>query len=105
MVSIEITDRQGNASFASGQVGGSLMEAIYHSAASETFATCGGCLSCATCHVYIELTGGGRLSPAGVDESDLLSALQFRNERSRLSCQVPIFADTPLWRVTIAPEE
>ncbi|MDO6415277.1 2Fe-2S iron-sulfur cluster-binding protein [Sphingomonas sp. BIUV-7] len=105
MVFIEITDRQGNASSANGQVGGSLMDAICRSVASETFATCGGCLSCATCHVYIGPTSEGRLSPAGEEERDLLSALRFRNERSRLSCQVPIFADTPLWRVTIAPEE
>lgn len=105
MVGIELSDRAGNAVSIIGDAGGTLMEAIRDSGFSDAFATCGGCLSCATCHVYVEPVREGSISPRGDDEEDLLSALQYRDGRSRLSCQVYLFDDTPRLHVTIAPEE
>jgi 2Fe-2S ferredoxin len=56
-------------------------------------AECGGCLSCATCHVYVDERFVARLAPASSDESELLSgAAAERRPESRLSCQIPVTA-------------
>ena len=41
----------------------SLMEAIRDAGVDEMLAMCGGCCSCATCHVYIEESGGDLSEP------------------------------------------
>ena len=52
-------------------------------------AECGGCLSCATCHVYVDPAFADRLPPMSEDEEDLLSGVSAeRQATSRLSCQL-----------------
>lgn len=56
-------------------------------------AECGGCLSCATCHVYVEEKFLGLLEPAGKDEQDMLEFVAAeRRPGSRLSCQIAVTA-------------
>lgn len=56
-------------------------------------AECGGCLSCATCHVYVEEKFLGLLEPASADEQEMLNfTAAERRPESRLSCQIPITA-------------
>ena len=62
-------------------------------------AICGGMCSCATCHVYIAPEWVDELPARQSDESDLSRELQFRQETSRLSCQVP-----PRARISMACE-
>ncbi len=50
---------------------------------------CGGCLSCATCHVVVDSAWAARVGPPGADESMLLEAtVAPRQATSRLSCQI-----------------
>ncbi len=50
---------------------------------------CGGCCSCATCHVYVESVGAGELPPMDDAENGLLDgAAAERQENSRLGCQI-----------------
>ena len=54
-------------------------------------AECGGCLSCATCHVYVDPSDMDRLPPMAADEDELLSGVAAeRRPTSRLSCQLPM---------------
>ncbi|MGE0724060.1 MAG: 2Fe-2S iron-sulfur cluster-binding protein [Alphaproteobacteria bacterium] len=54
-------------------------------------ADCGGCCSCATCHVYVDPVFAGRLTPPDENEDDLLSGTAAeRRATSRLSCQIPV---------------
>jgi 2Fe-2S ferredoxin len=54
-------------------------------------ADCGGCCSCATCHVYVDPAFVGRLTPPDENEDDLLSGTAAeRRTTSRLSCQIPV---------------
>ena len=56
-------------------------------------AECGGCLSCATCHVYVDDAFLPLLAPASDDENDMLSGVVAeRRPQSRLSCQIPVAA-------------
>jgi 2Fe-2S ferredoxin len=56
-------------------------------------AECGGCLSCATCHVYVDQRFLGLLEPANSDEDGLLTGVAAeRRPESRLSCQIVVTA-------------
>lgn len=103
MVQISLTDRAGEQRVIEADPGLSLMEAIRDSGVDELLALCGGCCSCATCHVYVE--GTDALSGPSDDENDLLDSSDHRTERSRLSCQISLTAALDGLRVTIAPED
>lgn len=82
-----------------------LMEAIRNAGIDELLALCGGCCSCATCHVYVDPDFAGRLPPITEDESDLLDSSDHRTAASRLSCQIPLGASLDGLAVRIAPED
>ena len=69
-------------------------------------AACGGCASCATCHVYISEAWVSRLPPREQVE-DLLLAYSdhFDKGRSRLSCQITMTPEMNGLTLEIAPEE
>jgi 2Fe-2S ferredoxin len=81
------------------------MEVIRENGFDELLALCGGCCSCATCHVYVDPEFADRLPPMSDDENDLLDSSDHRTERSRLSCQIPFSAGLAGLRVQIAPED
>ncbi|MDP1026866.1 2Fe-2S iron-sulfur cluster-binding protein [Sphingomonas sp. KR1UV-12] len=102
MPTIIVTTRDGIEHDLDAAAGSSVMEAIRDAGFDELLAICGGCCSCATCHVYVE--EGGALPRLSADEDDLLDSSDHRTARSRLSCQLPAGAADGL-RVRIAPED
>jgi 2Fe-2S ferredoxin len=85
--------------------GQSVMLSIRDSGIDELLALCGGCCSCATCHVYVEPAFMAKLPPVGPDENDLLDSSSHRTDESRLSCQITMKADLDGMTVRIAPED
>jgi 2Fe-2S ferredoxin len=83
----------------------SLMEAIRNHGVDELLALCGGCCSCATCHVYVSESDLGKLPPMAAGENDLLESSSHRTARSRLSCQIQLNSRLEGMTVTIAPED
>ncbi|HVR90919.1 MAG TPA: 2Fe-2S iron-sulfur cluster-binding protein [Novosphingobium sp.] len=83
----------------------SVMEGIRDNGFDELLALCGGCCSCATCHVHVDPAFADKLPAMSEDENDLLESSDFRTEHSRLSCQIPFTAALDGLRVTIAPED
>ncbi|GGF45263.1 ferredoxin [Aliidongia dinghuensis] len=54
-------------------------------------AECGGCLSCATCHIYVDTAWADRLPAPDAAESELLDGVAAeRRPTSRLSCQLTV---------------
>ena len=52
---------------------------------------CGGCLGCATCHVYVEPSQVALLAPPSTQEVELLANVGApRKPNSRLSCQIKV---------------
>jgi ferredoxin, 2Fe-2S len=50
---------------------------------------CGGCLACASCHVYVDDAWMAKLVPLGEDEDTMLTQVSSaRKPNSRLSCQI-----------------
>jgi 2Fe-2S ferredoxin len=71
-------------------LGQTVMEAIRSAGVDEMLALCGGCCSCATCHVVVDEAFADKLPAVSEDEDDLLDSVEDRQPHSRLSCQLPI---------------
>ena len=105
MPRLNIVDRHGNEHQVEGRAGWSVMEIIRENGFDELLALCGGCMSCATCHVHVDPDWFGQLKPRGADEDDLLDTSDHKEATSRLSCQILFAKELDGLRVTIAPED
>lgn len=105
MAKLLVTNREGEETAIDVENGISVMEAIRDNGFDELLALCGGCCSCATCHVYVAPGFEGKLPAMSEDENDLLDSSDHRNDASRLSCQIEMSADLDGLKVTIAPED
>lgn len=68
--------------------GESVMQAALRANINGIEAECGGCLSCATCHVYVRGAVGNLSDPADEEINMLDFVAAERLESSRLSCQL-----------------
>ncbi len=105
MPKLIVTKRDGETVELEGKVGLSVMEVIRDHGIDELLALCGGCCSCATCHVHVDPAFAGLVAPMSEDENDLLDSSDHRDAQSRLSCQIPFVATLDGLRVTIAQED
>jgi 2Fe-2S ferredoxin len=105
MPRLTIVNRAGEAHEVAGRAGWSVMENIREHGFDELMALCGGCLSCATCHVHVDPEWFGKLKPMKGDEDDLLDTSEHRVATSRLSCQILFSAELDGLKVQIAPED
>ena len=70
-------------------VGHSLMEAAVANNVPNVIGECGGCLSCATCHVYVDPGWYERTGKVSELEDEMLEiTVAERKPNSRLSCQI-----------------
>jgi ferredoxin, 2Fe-2S len=105
MAELIIVTRDGTERTVEGRAGWSVMENIRDNGFDELLALCGGCCSCATCHVHVDEPWLGVLPPMGPDEDDLLDSSDHRRANSRLSCQIEYGEALDGLRVRIAPED
>ena len=105
MPKLTVVNRAGEESTVEVAEGLTVMEAIRDNGFDELLALCGGCCSCATCHVHVDPAFTDKLPPMSEDEDDLLDSSDHRTETSRLSCQVPFTAELDGLKVTIAEED
>lgn len=105
MPKMTVVNRSGEESTIAVEDGLTVMEAIRDNGFDELLALCGGCCSCATCHIYVDPAFAEKLPAISEDEDDLLESSDHRTEQSRLSCQVPLTADLDGIKVTISPED
>ena len=102
---INVTRRDGATQFIDGKDDLSLMQNLRDGGIDEILALCGGCASCATCHVYVDEAWLGKLPAMSADEDDLLDCSGARQANSRLSCQIPFTPELAGIAVTVAPED
>jgi len=88
MPKLIVVTREGEEREIMGEAGLSVMEVIRDNGIDEILALCGGCCSCATCHVHVDPAFADKLKPMSEDENDLLDSTMDRDEYSRLSCQI-----------------
>ena len=105
MPKLTVVTREGAETTVDGESGLSVMEVIRDNGFDELLALCGGCCSCATCHVHVDPAFIGLLPPMSEDENDLLDSSDYRNATSRLSCQLPLTDALDGLKVQIAEED
>ena len=105
MPTLIVTTREGEERELVGESGLSVMEVIRDGGIDELLALCGGCCSCATCHVHVDPGFADRLPKMSMDEDDLLDSTSDRDATSRLSCQIPFTDALDGLRVRIAAED
>lgn len=102
MPQITVIDQSGTESSVEATSGRTLMETIRDNGFDELLALCGGCCSCATCHVIVDPAFVELLPKMSEDENDLLDSSDHRVETSRLSCQIKMSDALDGLKVTIA---
>jgi 2Fe-2S ferredoxin len=100
-----VVNRAGDETTIDAREGVSVMEAIRDNGFDELLALCGGCCSCATCHIFVDEAWTSAIGAANDDEDDLLDSSDHRSALSRLSCQIMVTAALDGLRVAIAPED
>ncbi|MFD1505748.1 (2Fe-2S)-binding protein [Georgenia yuyongxinii] len=89
MPQITYTDHAGATTVVEGNVGDSVMETAVRHGVPGIVAECGGSLSCATCHVFVDSGHLGLLDPMSEMEDEMLYGTAVdREDNSRLSCQL-----------------
>lgn len=105
MINVKVTDRHGLAHSVGWEPAHSLMECLRDNDL-RVLASCGGTASCSTCHVYIGESLFADLSDRSEDEQELLDDSEFyREDASRLSCQIAYSEELDGISVELAPEE
>ena len=104
MINIKVKDRFGDEHEVEGHAGDRLME-VLREFSWGVEAICGGMCSCGTCHVYVDEEWLTQFDDRELDEEELLDFLDYRQESSRLSCQLELTEAHDGLVVTIAPEE
>lgn len=100
-----VTSREGETRNIDASSGKSVMENIRDAGIDELAAICGGCLSCATCHITLEPADYARLPAMSEVEDDLLDTSDNRTPLSRLSCQITMTDALDSLHVSIAVED
>ena len=105
MAKLVVVTRDGTEKTVEGQTGLSVMEIIRDAGFDELLALCGGCCSCATCHIHVDQAFADKVEPMSEDENDLLDSAAHRDATSHLSCQIHFKDELDGLKVVIAQED
>ena len=105
MAKLVVVTRDGTEKTVEGQAGLSVMEIIRDAGFDELLALCGGCCSCATCHIQVEPAFADKVDPISEVENDLHDSSAHRKAQSLLSCPVHFTDALDGLKVTIAQED
>ncbi len=105
MSKLIVVDHNGNETLIKGVAGSTVMTLIRDSDIDGFPALCGGCCSCATCHVWVDPAFISRFPEPSSDENDMLDSSEHRKTNSRLSCQLTFADNLDGLRVTLTPED
>ncbi len=90
-VTVHLIAADGSRRSVGAKAGRSLMKAAVDAGVDGIAADCGGCLTCATCHVIVAPEWASRLPPPTADEGAMLEMTAApREATSRLSCQIEL---------------
>lgn len=108
MAAINFIDPSGATHTIEAAVGTSVKDVAVQNGVPGIIAECGGFLSCASCHVYvddawIDQTGRASDNPDPAEDDILEGALAARLDGSRLSCQVTVTDGLDGLVVRVAP--
>jgi len=103
MPQVIVVDTQGIERVLQGPAEHTLMRVLRDNSVDDLQAVCGGCCSCATCHVWIDPQFLERMPEMTEPENDMLDGADQRKPNSRLSCQLVLDEAMDGIRLTVAP--
>ena len=90
-IAVHLVEPDGTRHALAAPIGASLMRAAVAAGIAGIKADCGGVMTCATCHVYVDPDWLARLPPPSGDEDAMLEMTAApRLATSRLSCQLQL---------------
>ena len=93
MITVHITDHTGLTTTLDAKIGKTLMDVATAKNIPGIAADCGGLMTCATCHVFVDEPFATLLGPPGAGELGMLAfAATPTQPNSRLSCQITLSA-------------
>lgn len=106
MATIVYVENDGAERTLTAEDGASVMFTAVQSGVDGIVGECGGVLSCATCHVYVDDAWAGRVGGPGDDEAEMLEVVAApRRPTSRLSCQIKAGPELDGLIVHVPPEQ
>ena len=103
MPKLTFIEKDGNHLEVDAPKGWSVME-VSHKHGVDIEGACGGCLSCATCHVIVDPDWYAKTGGPSEDEEDMLDLAFSLSETSRLGCQIAMTPELDGLRLTV-PED
>lgn len=105
MPTVTYTSADGDVRVVEGNAGDSVMETAVRNGVPGIVAECGGSLSCATCHVFVDEADLADVAPMTPMEDEMLYGTAVdRQDNSRLSCQLKLREDSDLHVTTPATQ-
>ena len=105
-ITIHFIASDGRSNWATGKIGSHLMAAALASDIDGIAADCGGLLTCATCHVFIQQPFAALLVPPDAEERAMLAFTAAPAQaNSRLSCQIKLTAALDGLTVELPPSQ
>lgn len=105
-ITLNLIDYDGTPRSFSARTGRSLMKAALDGGVDGVAADCGGCLTCATCHLIVAPEWLAKLPPRSADEEAMLDmAAHPREAGSRLSCQIELTPELDGLAARVAPTQ
>ena len=97
-ISVHLIAHNGSVTTINAKIGKSLMEAATAANVDGIAADCGGLMTCATCHVFVDEPYASQFaSQLGMPDAEEAAMLAFtaapRQPNSRLSCQITLSAE------------
>ena len=101
-ITVHLVESNGTRHSLAAPVAQSLMRAAVAAGLDGIKADCGGTMTCATCHVYVDGAWSARLPAPSNDEDAMLEMTAApRRPTSRLSCQISLDSDLDGLTVTM----
>ena len=86
-------------------VGTSIMEGAVSNSIPGIDADCGGGCACATCMVFIDDEWKDKMSSMSDEEESMLDFHEYKEDSSRLGCQIPITEEFDGLKVKMPPSQ
>ena len=105
MVKIIYIEHDGTEHTVDVDVGTSIMEGAVSNSIPGIDADCGGGCACATCMVFIEEDWKDKMSSMSDEEESMLDFHEYKEDSSRLGCQIPITEEFDGLKVKMPPSQ
>ena len=105
MVKIIYIEHDGTKHSVDVDIGTSIMEGAVSNSIPGIDADCGGGGACATCMVFVDVDWKEKITPISDEEESMLDFHEYKEENSRLGCQISVTEEFDGLKVRMPPSQ